>query len=96
MTEEVNLETRCAWAAHDEYFEYYAFECPENWLELSKRYFTEEHGAEECAKIDWTWIKSQLKTTLDYYLKIEHGEEIPPADPYYRAFYGYDTEEETT
>lgn len=93
--ESVNLETRCAWAAHDEYFEYYAFECPDQWLELSKEYFTQEHGAEECAKIDWTWIKSQLKTTLDYYLEQE-GVEIPPADPFYRAFYGYDEPEETT
>jgi len=32
----VNLETKCAWDAHQEYFEYYAFECPEDWLELSK------------------------------------------------------------
>ena len=36
----VNLETKCAWDAHQEYFEYYAFECPEDWLELSKEYFT--------------------------------------------------------
>jgi len=91
MTQEVNLETRCAWQAHDEYFEYYAFECPENWLELSKQYFTEEHGAEECAKIDWSWIKSQLKTTVDFYLQKEHGEEIPSADPYRAAFYGEET-----
>lgn len=93
--ESPNIETRTAWQCHDEYFEYYAFECPDSWLELSKAYFTHEHGAEECAKIDWTWIKAQLKTTLDFYLEQE-GEEIPPADPYYRAFYGYDDEEETT
>ena len=92
---EVNAETKAAWQCHDEYFEYYAFECPDQWLELSKEYFTQEHGADECAKIDWTWIKAQLKTTLEYYLEIE-GEEIPPADPYYRAFYGYDDEEDTT
>ena len=94
--ESVNLETRCAWAAHDEYFEYYAFECPDQWLELSKEYFTQEHGADECAKIDWDWIKEQLKGTLHYYLKFEYGDEIPPADPYYRAFYGYDEEETTS
>lgn len=93
--ESPNVETRTAWQCHDEYFEYYAFECPDQWLELSKEYFTHEHGADECAKIDWTWIKSQLKTTLDFYLQQE-GEEIPPADPYYRAFYGYDEEETTS
>ena len=93
--ESVNAETKAAWQCHDEYFEYYAFECPDSWLELSKGFFTHEQGAEECAKIDWTWIKSQLKTTLDFYLEQE-GEEIPPADPYYRAFYKYDEEETTS
>ena len=81
----INLETRCAWDAHSEYFEYYAYECPNDWLALSKEYFTQEHGADECAKIDWSWIKGQLRTTLD--LDDDEGDEIYPADPYYRAFY---------
>ena len=81
----INLETRCAWDAHSEYFEYYAYECPNDWLSLSKEYFTQEHGADECAKIDWSWIKGQLRTTLD--LDDDEGDEIYPADPYYRAFY---------
>ena len=46
----VNIETKTAWDCHSEYFEYYAFECPENWLDLSKEYFTQEHGAEEIGR----------------------------------------------
>ncbi len=84
-----NMETKLAWQCHSEYFEYYAYECPEDWLSLSKEYFTQEHGASECAKIDWDYIKSQLKTSLDLFF-VEQGEEIPPADPAYRTFYGYD------
>jgi carbonic anhydrase len=81
-----NFETKLAWDCHAEYFEYYAFECPESWLELSKEYFTQEHGKEECSKIDWDYIKSQLKTSIDWFLA-DSGEEIYAADPAYRSFY---------
>lgn len=55
-----NLETKCAWDAYSEYFEYYAAECEDSWLMLSKIIFTEDHGAEECAKIDWKYIEKKL------------------------------------
>lgn len=84
-----NLETKCAWDAHSEYFEYYAFECPENWLELCKGYFTHEHGKEECNKIDWKYIKEQLRVDIEWCLN-EQGIEIPAADPAYRAFFELD------
>ena len=86
----INLETKCAWDAHQEYFEYYAFECPENWLSLSKDYFTEHHGAEECAKIDWDYIKARLRITIDYALLNDREDLIPSADPYRAAFYRED------
>ena len=88
----VNIETRTAWDCHSEYFEYYAFECPESWLELSKEYFTHEHGPEECAKIDWKFIKEQLTTTLEYCLN-EQGLDIKSADPYRAAFYREDEDQ---
>lgn len=83
----VNLETKCAWDAHQEYFEYYAFECPEDWLELSKEYFTHEHGEDECSLIDWDYIKKQLKTSIDFALENDRQDLIPSADPYRAAFY---------
>ena len=57
-----NLETLCAWTAYQEYFEYYAAECPDDWIELAKELFTEEQGAEECALIDWTYFLEKVKT----------------------------------
>ena len=81
-----NMETKTAWDCHQEYFEYYAFECPDHWLDLSKQFFIEEHGKEECSLIDWDYIKNQLRTSLDYVLANEELE-IPSADPYRAAFY---------
>jgi len=56
----VNLETKLAWHCHREYFEYYAIECPDNYLELCKEYFTEQHGSDECSKIDWRFFSDKL------------------------------------
>lgn len=67
-----NMETRLAWDCHAEYFEYYALECPDSWLDLSKQYFIEEHGQEECSKIDWFWIGEQVQVTIDY-LQNQYG-----------------------
>ena len=81
----INQETQNAWNTHGEWFEYYAYEYPNEWLSLCMAYFTNEHSADECAKIDWSWIKGQLRTQLD--LDDDDGDDIYPADPYYRAFY---------
>jgi hypothetical protein len=88
-----NMETKLAWDCHAEYFEYFALEYPEGWLELSKEYFTHEHGADECALIDWEYIRVKLCAPVAAFLE-EEGNEIYAADPAYRAFYNLD--EETT
>lgn len=61
-----NFETHLAWECHAEFFEYYAAECPADWLKLSKEYFTEEHGAVECEKIDWVFISDKLSPVIAY------------------------------
>ena len=36
--------------------------------ELCKGYFTHEHGKEECDKLDWKYIKEQLRVDIEWCL----------------------------
>jgi len=62
-----NFETKLAWRCHAEHFEYYAVEGGKHWILIAKEFFTEEHGAEECAKIDWEWIAEKVKPAIEYW-----------------------------
>jgi len=77
-----NMETKLACDCHAEYFEYFALEYPEAWLELSKEYFTHEHGTDECALIDWEYIRTKLGAPVRAFIE-EDGNEIYAADPAY-------------
>ncbi len=58
------LETRCVLAAYEEEFNYYAYECLNNWLAVAIEFFTEEHGAEECGKVDWRYVKAKTEERI--------------------------------
>lgn len=59
-----NLETRCALTAYGEEFTCYAVECLNDWLSVAVEYFIEEQGTEECAKVDWTFVRAQIEERI--------------------------------
>ena len=58
------LETRCALTAYEEEFNCYAYECLNDWLDVAIEFFTEEHGAEECGKVDWKYVKAKTEERI--------------------------------